>query len=298
MLSLLLSISVAWATHVTTYEPDVLRTTGPLAGMESLVVEPQQALSQLKPLAAQPGVGVEVVANGAIMVGGEGAKTPEETLIFTNPVSTWCWLTLNGTKIGTINPYATITFTGVKSGWYQIDLHEPNGFERHLAVLVGPPAPPPPPPDTDGDGILDSRDKCINEPETRNGYRDRDGCPDEVPAEVKKYSGAIQGITFETGKNTLKTSSDQVLMSALKVLQDFPDVRMEIQGHTDNVGDDAQNMALSQARADAVRQWFIDHGIAADRLIAKGYGETQPVADNATPDGQAQNRRVEFKLLE
>jgi len=73
---------------------------------------------------------------------------------------------------------------------------------------------------------------------------------------------------------------------------------MEIQGHTDNVGDDAQNMALSQARADAVRQWFIDHGIAADRLIAKGYGETQPVADNATPDGQAQNRRVEFKLLE
>lgn len=152
--------------------------------------------------------------------------------------------------------------------------------------------------DNDKDQVSDQKDQCINEPETRNGYRDLDGCPDEVPQEVKKYTGAIKGITFETNKTIIRKSSEPTLQDALKVLNQFPEVKLEIQGHTDDQGDDAQNLVLSQGRADAVRDWFVQNGIAADRLTAKGYGETVPVGDNKTPEGREQNRRVEFKLVQ
>ena len=154
-----------------------------------------------------------------------------------------------------------------------------------------------PDPDNDGDNIADKRDKCPMEAETFNRYQDRDGCPDEVPAAVAKFTGKIEGITFETNKAVIKKTSEPVLRDAMKVLHDFPEVRLEVQGHTDDVGDDAKNMALSQARADSVVKWFVDHGVEADRLVAKGYGETKPMVPNDSKANQAINRRVEFQLI-
>ncbi len=152
--------------------------------------------------------------------------------------------------------------------------------------------------DNDGDGTNDTSDKCPMEPETRNGYQDKDGCPDEVPEAVKKFSGKIEGINFETGKATIKANSFTVLDSAYAVLQQFPEVRVEVQGHTDDVGDDAKNLKLSQDRAQAVVDYFVKKGMAADRLVAKGYGETKPMVANDSKANQALNRRVEFLLIE
>ncbi|GDX81263.1 hypothetical protein LBMAG42_30740 [Deltaproteobacteria bacterium] len=152
--------------------------------------------------------------------------------------------------------------------------------------------------DDDGDGVADRKDKCPEEPETRNGFRDKDGCPDEVPAEVARFTGVIDGITFETNKAVIRPASTPVLQEALAVLETYGDLRLEISGHTDDVGDDRLNLELSQARADAVRTWFVAHGVESDRLRAVGYGELRPRAENSTDAGRAENRRVEFRPLE
>jgi OOP family OmpA-OmpF porin len=155
----------------------------------------------------------------------------------------------------------------------------------------------PPPKDTDGDGIPDNIDKCPNEPETFNGYQDEDGCPDEVPAALKKFTGVIEGITFKTNSANLTKKSYDVLDRAVQVLGDYPDTRIEISGHTDNVGKDEYNKELSQKRADAVKEYFVNKGIKAERLTAIGFGMEKPIADNKTKAGKAKNRRTEFKLL-
>lgn len=152
--------------------------------------------------------------------------------------------------------------------------------------------------DNDGDGMPDKRDKCPDEPETLNNFDDKDGCPDEIPVEVKRFTGVIRGITFETNKAVIRPSSQDTLFDALDVLDDYPDVRLEVQGHTDDVGNDQFNLELSQARADAVVAWFVRNGIDPSRFRAVGYGETLPMADNGTDAGRAENRRVEFKLIE
>jgi OOP family OmpA-OmpF porin len=152
--------------------------------------------------------------------------------------------------------------------------------------------------DNDEDGIVDKRDHCPNDPETVNNFQDNDGCPDDIPEVVRRFTGVIRGITFETNKAVIRTTSQTTLLDALVVLEDYPDVRLEVQGHTDDVGNDEFNLQLSQERADAVVQWFIDHGIAYTRLRPVGYGETLPIADNASDAGRAENRRVEFKLIE
>ena len=154
-----------------------------------------------------------------------------------------------------------------------------------------------PDPDNDQDGILDAADKCPVEPETLNGFRDKDGCADEVPKEVERFSGVIAGVNFETNKTVLLPSSKKILDEAVTVLAQFPEVRLEVQGHTDDVGDDAKNLKLSQGRAESVVAYVVSKGIAADRLVAKGYGETMPKVPNDSKDNRATNRRVEFKRL-
>ena len=153
------------------------------------------------------------------------------------------------------------------------------------------------PPDADGDGVIDANDKCINEPETANGYQDADGCPDEVPVEVKKFTGAIKGINFRSGSSRIQSSSFAVLDSAVKVLKDFPDLKVEVGGHTDSSGSARSNQRLSQKRADAVKDYFINKGIEADRLTSVGYGEAKPIQPNSTRAGRAANRRIEFTLV-
>lgn len=151
--------------------------------------------------------------------------------------------------------------------------------------------------DPDKDGVLIPNDKCETEPETRNGYQDEDGCPDEVPEEVKKFTGVIQGIKFATGKATIRPQSFRHLKKAAKVLVDYGDLRVMISGHTDNVGSDVKNMQLSADRAAAVKTYLSEQGVTEDRIETVGKGETEPVGDNETDEGRQENRRIEFKLI-
>jgi OOP family OmpA-OmpF porin len=165
-----------------------------------------------------------------------------------------------------------------------------------------------PDPDNDNDGVLDAQDKCPDQPETKNGYQDDDGCPDEVPAKVKQFTGAIAGINFKVNSADLLPASNKTLDKAVAVLKEFPDLKMEIQGHTDDQplkkgGKFEDNQALSQARAETVANYFIKAGIDQSRITAKGYGDTIPVEDPKGLKGgklnaaRAKNRRVEFKLV-
>ncbi len=151
--------------------------------------------------------------------------------------------------------------------------------------------------DSDGDGILDDKDKCPKEAETKNGFEDSDGCPDQIPEKIKKFTGVIEGIFFDQGKATIRKDSARVLDAAVKVLQEFPSVSMEISGHTSSEGDKAFNDKLSQDRAESVKQWLVDKGVGSDRIKTRGAGPDEPVADNKTAGGRAKNRRIEFKIL-
>ena len=105
---------------------------------------------------------------------------------------------------------------------------------------------------------------------------------------------AIYGVLFDFNKSTLQAASDPVLQQILDLLKKTPALKLEIQGHTDNVGNESYNQTLSEARAKAVVTWLTGHGVAAARLTSKGYGKTRPIADNATDAGRAKNRRVEI----
>ena len=151
--------------------------------------------------------------------------------------------------------------------------------------------------DNDNDGVPDTSDQCPLEAETANGFEDSDGCPDVLPEKVKNFSGAIKGIRFQTGKAKIRPSSFKVLDQAVAVFQEFGELRVEVQGHTDAKGSDEVNTKLSQDRAQAVVDYLISKGIAEDRLVAKGYGPSVPKADNETNAGREENRRVEFQLI-
>jgi outer membrane protein OmpA-like peptidoglycan-associated protein len=105
---------------------------------------------------------------------------------------------------------------------------------------------------------------------------------------------ALYGIHFETGKATILPDSESVLSEVAKMLQQNADVKVSVEGHTDNVGAAASNQSLSEKRAQAVVAWLTSHGIDAARLKAKGWGASKPVEDNGTEDGRAKNRRVEL----
>jgi outer membrane protein OmpA-like peptidoglycan-associated protein len=152
--------------------------------------------------------------------------------------------------------------------------------------------------DTDGDHIPNRDDKCPDQPETRNGYEDEDGCPDELPEQVRKFTGAIKGIIFQSGKAVIRPESFPTLDAAAKVLAEFQALRVEISGHTDSTGTAERNIVLSKERAEAVKTYLGGKGISADRIETRGAGPNEPVADNATTTGKALNRRIEFRLIQ
>ena len=107
----------------------------------------------------------------------------------------------------------------------------------------------------------------------------------------------LNNIFFATGKATLRDESFPELNRIAISMQENKTLAIELGGHTDNTGSAEFNINLSQERADTVREYLIGKGIEPDRIASKGYGETKPVAKNDTPEGQQQNRRVEFKIL-
>ncbi len=113
----------------------------------------------------------------------------------------------------------------------------------------------------------------------------------------KEEEIVLEGITFEFNSDIIRPSSYPVLDNAVQLLREHPTVRVEIAGHTDWVGTDAYNLSLSQRRAESVRNYLVSHGIENSRLIAQGYGESQPIADNRIESGRSQNRRIEFRPL-
>lgn len=145
--------------------------------------------------------------------------------------------------------------------------------------------------DTDGDGIGDHLDLC---PDTEAGAQvDAKGCP-----KVSKARGVLKGVNFKVGSAKLTPESLVVLDGVAQTLQEFPKVRVEVQGHTDSSGKDSVNMQLSEKRAEAVKAYLIQKEVDPARLEAKGYGETTPIADNKTRSGRSKNRRVELKWLD
>lgn len=102
------------------------------------------------------------------------------------------------------------------------------------------------------------------------------------------------GITFDVDKSDIRPESMGTLNMIVNIMKNNPDLKFEIDGHTDNTGGAAHNLTLSQQRADAVKSQLIKMGVSASRLTTKGFGDTKPIADNSTPDGRANNRRVEF----
>jgi outer membrane protein OmpA-like peptidoglycan-associated protein len=113
----------------------------------------------------------------------------------------------------------------------------------------------------------------------------------------EKGSVAVYGILFDFDKATLKPGAEKVLLEMVKLMKSSPDLKVEIQGHTDNVGGKDYNLKLSQERADAVKKFLVLYGIEAGRLTTQGFGLDQPVATNDTEEGRALNRRVELKKL-
>lgn len=156
--------------------------------------------------------------------------------------------------------------------------------------------------DNDRDGIADSLDRCINDPETFNSYKDEDGCPDSLikptEKETKVLNTKLRSINFKTNSAELMSASYDALNYVVGFLGLYPHLRYEIQGHTDSQGEDTYNLLLSAARAGTVRAYLLSKGVPDSNLIAIGYGETRPIADNGKSSGRALNRRVEFKVVE
>ena len=156
-----------------------------------------------------------------------------------------------------------------------------------------------PDPDNDKDKILDVDDKCPNEPETKNGFEDEDGCPDRGRVVVTDTKIEIlDKVYFEYNKAVIKSESFPILDAVAATLAGNPDIeQVEVQGHTDERGNDAYNLELSDKRAKAVVQYLVDKGIDVSRLQGQGYGETQPIDRRSNEQAWAKNRRVEFLIL-
>jgi uncharacterized repeat protein (TIGR01451 family) len=156
-------------------------------------------------------------------------------------------------------------------------------------------------PDNDKDGVPDWEDQCLAEPEVINGVRDEDGCPDEGKSKVRLESKRIvilDKVYFATARDVILPRSFDLLKQVASVLRANPQIELlRVEGHTDNQGQPASNLKLSQRRAANVRAFLIKEGVAAERLESVGYGQQKPVDTNKTEAGRENNRRVEFNIL-
>jgi len=147
-------------------------------------------------------------------------------------------------------------------------------------------------PDTDGDLVMDSDDDCPNTP----GPASNNGCPGLSDEDRATLAYAAQNIQFETSSAILLPASRSVLDLVVDILRRNPDFSVSIDGHTDSIGSAIANQQLSEDRAQACYEYLRSQGIPVSRMSYQGFGESRPIADNATREGREQNRRVEFNL--
>jgi outer membrane protein OmpA-like peptidoglycan-associated protein len=161
--------------------------------------------------------------------------------------------------------------------------------------------------DSDGEGLSDSEE--VLKYKTNPLKKDTDAGTVDDFTEVKRGTDplnaeddvvkigvpiVLEGITFDVNKTTIKPESENTLMKALKTLQTYTDISVEIGGHTDSDGSNKKNQKLSEGRAESVKAWLVAKGIDASRISTKGYGEDKPISDNKTKEGKQKNRRIEF----
>ena len=153
--------------------------------------------------------------------------------------------------------------------------------------------------DNDKDGFQDKDDTCPNDPETFNGTDDKDGCPDSAPTVVVTDTAVEikETIYFDLNKSTIKPVSFKLLDGVAAALTAHAALRVSIEGHTDDRANDAYNLKLSQARADAVKKYLVGKGIAQGRLETIGFGETRPKIKGKSKAARDANRRVEFLII-
>ena len=170
--------------------------------------------------------------------------------------------------------------------------------------------------DSDGDGVPDHRDTCPNTPKgakvdsrgcapdaDMDGVADSiDQCPDTERGKSVDSKGchitlSLTGLNFDTNSSALTATAKGRLAEAVRTLNQNPQMRVRVEGHTDSTGEESYNQFLSERRAKAVVQYLIDQGISANRLESRGYGEARPVAPNNTMQGRASNRRVDFAVI-
>jgi len=152
-------------------------------------------------------------------------------------------------------------------------------------------------PDSDRDGVPDDDDLCPNAKETINGIADDDGCPDTGDPRVIYEEGkftVLDTIRFETGRADIKPESHGLLDQVAQMVKANPDVKVRVEGHTDDTGPRDLNMRLSQERAESVRRYLIQRGVAPQRVRAVGYGPDKPLVKDTTEEARTKNRRVEF----
>ncbi len=175
------------------------------------------------------------------------------------------------------------------------------------------------PVDSDGDGVTDDKDKCPGTPAgaavdadgcemdgDNDGVVDRlDECPDSAPGVQVDIKGCeikaeitLQGVNFESNSDRLVSGTTGVLDDAAATLRKNPSIKVEVAGHTDSDGTAAYNESLSARRATTVHDYLADNGVSVDRMSVRGYGESQPIADNTSAAGKAQNRRVVLRVVE
>ncbi|MEZ4219820.1 MAG: OmpA family protein [Polyangiaceae bacterium] len=151
--------------------------------------------------------------------------------------------------------------------------------------------------DADNDGILDTEDKCPTEPGPRSDIAEKNGCPSLTRVTEDGEVALLEPIQFEYNKATIKKASYPILDEIVTLMKSRPKLRIGVYGHTDDRGNDNYNLRLSKQRAAACMDYLANKGIARNRLESEGFGETKPIASNATDEGRAKNRRVEFKIL-
>jgi len=154
-----------------------------------------------------------------------------------------------------------------------------------------------PPEDSDGDGIINEKDECPQ----KAGVASNNGCPEPEAKELdeniqRDLKNIIESLQFEVSSSNIDSSSLDELNRLAEIMNEDAELRLIIRGHTDNTGDSNANLELSIDRANAVKNFLVENGVAAERIAAFGYGETRPIASNETEEGREQNRRVELDL--